>query len=136
MKININDIRIFASGFLKVLEEQEVKSAADLEKLLGKQLKVEHQEQDFVAFDNRPSNLSTMAYTLSYIQQEAGIPIELKINGVLNYSQVIIKSQKPLAGYSPFSVDSFENIIQNKVLKSSDISLSRNELIALSELKE
>ena len=136
MKIDIKDIRIFALGFLKILEKQEVKSASDLEKLLGKQLKVEHQAQDFVAFDNRPSNLGTMAYTLSYIRQGVGIPIELKINSVLNYSQVILKSQKSLVGYSAFSVDPFENIIQNKVLKSSDISLSRNELLALSELKE
>jgi len=107
-----------------------------LDNILGKELKIEHQEQDFVAFDNRTSNLGTMAYTLSYIRQGAGIPIELKINSVLNYSQVILKSQKSLVGYSAFSVDPFENIIQNKVLKSSDISLSRNELLALSELKE
>jgi len=35
------DIRIFASGFLKVLEEQKVKSTQDLERLVGRQFGVE-----------------------------------------------------------------------------------------------
>ncbi len=136
MKIKADDIRMFASGFLKILEEQEVKSAQDLERLIGKEFKIEQKESDFLSFTNRPSNLSTMAYTISYIRPGSGIPIELKINSSLNYSQVIIKTQELIEDYTPFSVDTFENIIQYKLLNSSDIYLSIKELIALSKLKK
>src|SRR3989344_1816942 len=107
MKISVEKIRIFASGFSKVLEEQEVKSTKDLEKLVGKQFKVKRQIKDFVSFDNRPSNFSTMAYTISYTRPGVGIPIELKINNTLDYSQVIIKANRLIEGYSQFSVDLF-----------------------------
>jgi len=89
-----------------------------------------------MSFDNHPSNFGTMAYTISYTKPGAGILIELKINNTLDYSQVIIKLQRLIEGYSPFSRDPFENIIQNKVLKSSDVSLSKKELIVLSKLNE
>ena len=75
-----------------------------------------------------------MAYTISYTRLGVGIPIELKINNTLDYSQVIIKANRLIEGYSQFSVDLFENIVQNKILKSSDVSLSKNELVALSKL--
>ncbi len=136
MKIKTDDIRIFASRFLKVLEEQGVKSTQDLEKLIGKEVEIEQQAPDFLSFEKRPSNLSTMAYTISYIKPESGIPIEIKINSELDYSQVIIKTQELIEGYTPFSVDPFENIIQNKLLRSCDISLSIKELIALSKLNK
>jgi len=136
MEIEIGDLRNFASRFLQVLEEQEVKSARDLERLVGTQVMVEQPNGDFVLFENRPSNLSTTAYTISYIRNGLGIPIELKINNVLAYSQIIIKTKLLIRGYSPFAIDPFKNTIQYKRLDSSDFSISKKELAELSRLSE
>lgn len=135
MKIYIRDLKKFAAEFLRILEDQKIESTKDLEGLIGQQFRIENQIQDFISFENRPSNLNTMAYTISYTKPGTGIPIELKINSSLNYSQIIIKAQEVIYSYLPFMIDTFENFIQNKVLDSSDILILKKEVVRLTQLK-
>jgi len=62
------------------------------------------------------------------------LPIEIKINRQLNYTQVIIKAAEVVRGYSPFGGDPYNNIYQNKVLGSSELSNPIEELKGLQKI--
>lgn len=163
MIIQIDDVKSYASNLLKVLESQRVNSVQDLETLINKGytrvsppslylvsldgvyyypmraeleggIPVGRPSLDLVSFDKRPSNSGTMAYAIDYIRPEGGIPIEIRINNLLNYSKVFIKSQQLIKGYAQFGIDHFRNLRQEKLFKSSDISFVKNELTELSKL--
>jgi len=134
MKLFKEDIKVISAEFLKLMDKESIFANEDLERMIGKEING-NISGDKLIFDNRPSDLGTMAYTVSYIREGAGIPLELKINPSLDYARVIVKSQDCIFGYDLFSVDIFENIIQAKLLKSNDLSLSREELRYLSEMQ-
>lgn len=133
MKITEKEIKEFAKKFLTVLDRGGIVSTEDLENKLESKFTIDKQPQDFISLTLRPSfGIST--YTLSYTRPDLGIPIELIINSFLNYSQIILKVQDNIKGYSQFNTDIYDNIIQNKVILSSDLKLARKELEDLSKL--
>ena len=134
MKFFKKDIKVISAEFLKLMDKESVFANEDLERMVGKEING-NISGDRLVFDNRPSDLGTMAYTVSYVREGTGIPLELKINPSLDYVRVIVKLQDCIFGYDPFSADIFENIIQAKLLKSNDLSLSREELRYLSEMQ-
>ncbi|MCH8945426.1 MAG: hypothetical protein IIA85_00695 [Nanoarchaeota archaeon] len=133
MKLSKKDIKVISAEFLELLDGESVFKNKDLERMIGKVINGTN-PKDKLVFDNRPSNLGTMAYTISYVREGTGIPLEIKMNPSLDYSQVIIKLQESLVGYDSFARDSLGNIAQTKLLNSSDLLLSRNELSSLSEM--
>lgn len=135
MKITKTELRKIAGNFLGLLERENLRTTNDLEARLGERFLINEEAQDFVSITLRPSNLSTQAYIISYIRSQSGIPVELKVNPILDYTQVILKAQDSLEGYSQFGFDAFGNIQQNKVLTSSNFSLAREELRELSQIR-
>ena len=133
MKLSKKDIGAISTEFLELLDKESIFTSEDLERMIGKDINGKI-SGDRLIFDNRPSNLNTMAYTVSYVREGTGIPLELKMNPSLYYSQVILKSQEIIEGYSSFSEDDFGNIMQVKAMGSISLSLSRNELSSLSEM--
>ncbi len=127
MKIDAQEIKQMAKKFLSVLDREGIQTNEDLEEKLGKNFTLEN-SQDFISIVSRPSNCETIAYTISYTRPGTGIPIELEINEQLNYSQIILKAQEKLEGYSHFHSDQFNNLVQNKVIGSSNFSLVREGL--------
>jgi hypothetical protein len=79
----------------------------------------------------RPSVSGTKALTISYVQQGLGIPLELKLNLALIYSEVILKMQEVLQGYAPFAQDVFGNLAQFKLIPTCEFAPIRQELDAL-----
>lgn len=137
MPITIPDLRRISKNFLTILDKEKIMSVNDLEAKLGKEFLSDEDGavQEYVSILNIPSNQDAMAFTVSYVRPGTGIPIELKINPVLDYSQVIIKAKDMIGGYLPFGSDEFDNIYQSKLIRSSDFSLSIKELKKLSEYK-
>ena len=131
MEISSSEIRNIASMFLGILDRENITSTKRLEESLEREYTLD-QSQDIVTITLRPSNLGTSAYTISYTRSGTGIPIEIKVNPSLKYSQVILKSQEEVKGYYPFGMDIFNNIIQNKVIESSEFERVREELHKLS----
>ena len=77
---------------------------------------------------SRPSNIGTTAYTMSYIMPGRCIALELKINKELGYSKIITKGDFNLEDYNQFTSDAFNNIIQSKEIKTTDIFYLKSEL--------
>ena len=92
MKITLQDLSRFAREFLHVLQRENINSIQALEKIAQsgeKEITINVQES--LIFAPRPSHEGTIAYTMSYVVQGAGIPIELKINKEMGYTRSIIK---------------------------------------------
>jgi len=134
MKITLSDLEEFAKKFLEILDREQFTSTESLRDKVGIIYTYSVNTPDFVSVTLRPSNHETLAHTVSYIRPGIGIPIELKINTYLRYSQVILKAEKEIKGYSSFSTDSFGNILQYKILNSSELGKSREELRSLLNL--
>ena len=143
MKIKPKDIGRIASDFLALLNREKIEGVVDLEMLAGKQYPVEG--RNFVSIESRPSNLSTMAYTVEYCIPLVGNIISLKINTDLVYMQSILRSVSDVSGYQKWVVfgitsnksvvDRFGNKVQYKYFKGTcDFSLLKRELKGLSEL--
>ena len=84
--------------------------------------------QEQIMTETRPSNIGTKAYILSYVMPGRGIVLELKINKELGYSKIIAKGDFNLKDYNQFTSDAFNNIIQSKDMKTTDISYLKSEL--------
>ena len=52
----------------------------------------------------------------------------LKINKLLNYSTIILKTDELIPGYYMFNIDLFGNIIQNKTFKPGSLEELKLEL--------
>ncbi|UZE94062.1 MAG: hypothetical protein IB618_00605 [Candidatus Pacearchaeota archaeon] len=115
-------------NFLTFLEKENISYVADLEQRLDKKFSIDKNPGEYIAIEMRPSNFDTKAYTISYIIPNKGIPIEIKINKALGYSQIIIKRDRVLPSYSLFHIDIFGNMAQNKELKITKISEIKEEL--------
>ncbi len=127
MKISLEELSKIAGNFLYLLEKEGIEKTDDLEKRIGTTIKLE-KSNDFIVITTRPSNYSTLAYTISYHRSELGIPFELKINKQLGYSHVFIKSEEELKDYTTFHFDYYNNYMQNRIFKSSEFSEVKEEL--------
>jgi hypothetical protein len=130
MKITREKLSEIAGEFLAVLEKEEVKTTRDLESLAGQAIPLVG-ENNYLIVGWRNSNARTMAIDASYIIQhrkgkvEGGIPLNLRINSQLGYSQVIVKVQENIIGYESFAEDTFGNIVQSRILKTTDFNDAR-----------
>ena len=128
MKISKEELGRTSKGLIDFLDENNLNSVRDIEKLLGRRFVV-NKKLDYVNIELRPSNFGTSAHTISYIVPYLqGIPLEIKINQVLSYSQLIIKAYEEIDGYMPFSTDIFDNIIQARRIEGADMNSIRSEL--------
>ena len=118
-----------AKDMLRVLEEEGIVSINTLEKKLGQSFDA---KEGKIKLESRPSELDTWASTASYVIQGKGIPIEVRMNSRLEYSMVIVKTEKKIEGYNPFFYDPRGNIIQHK---KTDFSWEkiREELLYLAQ---
>lgn len=133
MRITPADLATIAKSFLRLLEQENVTTCQDLERRLGSRHEIKG-TRDFISFTRRPSDLNTSTYTISYVREGTGVPIELKINADLDYTNIILKFTGRLQNYAPFALDIFDNLIQNRILRSSEMPLLKQELHQLSEL--
>ena len=133
MGIKLDEIEKFAQQFLGFLREKLVDSTYDLDRLLGKKFPITG--ESYFSVELRPSNGGTEAYTLSYVIEGRGIPIEACINPRLDYIKFMIKANKEAPGYSVFGLDEArENYVMSKELKGHDFSEVRKELRSLAVL--
>jgi|SRR3989344_1795984 len=116
MKISLEELSKIAENFLNLMKKEGIEKTDDLEKRIGTTIKLE-KSQDFIVITTRPSNYGTLAHTISYHRPDLGIPLELKINNQLGYSQIFIKLEKKLRNYNTFSLDRYNNFMQNKLIK-------------------
>jgi len=126
MEIPLGTLKEIARIFLSVLEQEKINFREDLEERL--RTSVILNDSTLISIESRPSNNNTFCYTLSYTIEKVGIPIELRINPLLNYTMIILKAQERIDGYEQFALDSHSNIVQSKLIKSSDFSVVRKEL--------
>ena len=134
MHLSLSDITTIARAFVATLDDGHIEKIADLEVRMGATYEISHQKKDALMIERRPSNFGTSAYTLSYIRENGGIPLEVRLNQDLSYTQIILKCEEDLAGYAPFAVDPSQNIVQTKKFDRADVGLVKAELKRLSHL--
>jgi len=133
MGIKLEEIEKFAQQFLGFLDDNFIYSTSSLDPILGKKFSITG--ESFFLVELRPSNGGTEAYTLSYIIEGRGIPIEARINPRLDYIKFIIKANKEAPGYSVFGLDEVrENYVMCKELNGHYLAEVRKELRSLSVL--
>src|SRR3990167_4116668 len=113
MEVYISDIRAIANRFLEIINKEELFLTNQLEKMTGKRISSDGDCAGSISFGKHPSNIGTMAHNISYIRYGVCVPIEIQVNAELDYSQIILKAQYMIEGYSFFAVDRFKNIAQN-----------------------
>ena len=131
MQITRKDLGQIAENFLQVLDREGIHSLESLDRILDQRLDVDKSSGHVLKVQLRPSLSNTKAHTMSYIIPIVGIPIETRMNYDLSYLNMIIKTGSIIPGYSEFSLDGFGNIIQNKVINSSEWEILERELRAL-----
>ena len=127
MSVDKNKLKKVAKSVLKILEKEELR----LNEIIFLSDKRDI-SRDYISITLRPSSNSLipkgMALTISYISDECGIPMEIRINKVEGYSRIILKSNKLLPGYNSFARDIYGNIAQDKKIETTDINLIKKEL--------
>ncbi len=131
MKITLDMLSMMSKRLLRTLDRAEIRNTLDLRNNIGVKHKVSDDEREFVAVTFRPSNRDTLTYTISYIVPDLGIPLEAKINTVLDYTKIILKAEAELPGYLTFSRDIFGNLQQIKDLHTAGLDIVQRELESL-----
>ena len=133
MGIKLEEIEKFAQQFLGFLDDHFIYSTSCLVPLLGKKFPVN--DESYFSVELRPSNMGTEAYTLSYIMDRRGIPIEASINRELDYTKFMIKATKEVREYETFGLDDTrENYVMCKELKGYSFEQVRKELRSLTAI--
>jgi uncharacterized protein YueI len=117
-----------AENVLKTLDNENVTTSSDLDRIMNQTFLIGENTKEKISVELRPSNLNTTTRVISYITPERGIPLEIRVNEELKYSQIILKGNFNLSGYEAFHQDIFGNIAQNKKLDSTNISQIKSEL--------
>ncbi|MFC1666234.1 hypothetical protein ACFLZF_00810 [Nanoarchaeota archaeon] len=126
-KTAIKDINIVAENILSFLRDYKIQKFEDYALFLNKGF-IQDKQGKQICFEMRPSCLKTFAHVLSYNVLEKGIVLELEGNLFLNYSKIITKGEFQIQRYESFAKDSRGQIIQSKLIKSSDFGLVTSEL--------
>lgn len=102
---------------LDLFEREGIDSIVGLQERLGESFKV---HGAVIQLETRPGGKTILptdiAYTVSYIIQDTGIPIEIRMNSKSAYSKITLKLGDLIQGYNPFFEDGQGNIIQEKML--------------------
>ena len=124
-KLSLNDLRLMAAEFYKFIEEdKQFKEKIDSD--FSEIIEINNVYNDKLEFRLVKSSRNTNS--IDYIRPEFGIPIMLKINKLLNYSTIILKTDEIIPGYYMFNIDLFGNIIQNKTFKPGSLEELKLEL--------
>lgn len=88
----------------RVLEQLRITNLQELDALGKMNLDTSEGRNSYVLLHRTPSNLGTLANKISYIAPaDLGVPLEICLNGPLNYTQFILKVESLLEnGYFPF----------------------------------
>lgn len=132
MRVTKSMLKHIANNFINTIEKQGLDSLKSLEANLENEMHIS--ESEYIMIELRPSNLGTTTFTISYIAPGTGIPLEVKINDILHYSKIVLKSTYKVNGYEPFSIDKIRNVVQAKTLPSIDIKDIKRELKYLAEM--
>jgi len=132
-KISRNDLRIIAREFLCALTMENIVSLDDVRKKMGSNFRVLH-DNGFVSIGQSESNSDNVAYVISYSKNAGKVPIEIRISPTFDYTWTMIKCTDVIQGYSPYSKDTFGNIMQSKTFLKADLSRATSELEDLSIL--
>ena len=129
--ITREEIGVVARGILDFLERKKIKYANDLERKVEGVSMIADRPGHSITLEERPSESGTLAYTISYIIDRKGIPIEARLNAARNYTRIIVKGNFELEGYFHFLKDSYGNLIQDKKLDGCSIQRLKQELKVL-----
>jgi len=138
MIITRDKLKEIAETFLRILEKERVGAFSDIERLAGQAIPVEGREHDYLITDWRPSNFGTRALSVAYVIQHkpgetgGGNPLDVRMNPSLAYSQIFLKCHEKIPGYGPFDIsfplDPFGNLLQFKLLQTTDWKLIQEEV--------
>lgn len=134
MKILLNDLASYASSTLNFLGAARVLAAEDLSQFFDYNFEVPLTNRHFISCSSRPSEKNTSAFVISYIVNDTGIPLEIRMNLSLGYSKFTVKCTEQVERYNPFLRDSFTNIIQSLDLHTTDMEAVKGELNIISKL--
>ena len=142
MLITTERIGEVAGILLSVLDREGVKNLGDLEALAGQAIPVEGREQDYITVNYRPSVCETRTLSVEYgvlhklNQTSEGVPLNVKMNRVMEKSTMIIKCKSLFEGYALFAHDSFGNFVQFRGLETTEWAEIRKEIEKLKEVTE
>lgn len=132
MSIQLNDLKKITKKFLNVIEENRIFSLLDVEQGSEKMFPIAGNPNEYISFEFRPSSDHRIAHrkspTITYNKINGGMPIEVIINRYEDYSRIIVKTIDTIPGYSPFYVDIYGNIAQEKKIHSTNTSQVKKEL--------
>ena len=115
--ITRKDIGRYSTELLDLLKKEGISSIVGLQERLGESFKV---HGAVIQLEARPGGKTVLptdiAYTISYIIQNIGIPIEVRMSPRGVYSKITLKSGDLIQGYNPFFEDRQGNTIQEKML--------------------
>lgn len=128
MELSKEYIQKMAMSLNKIFDDNRMSKTSDFDSMFGKKIGMEGGES--VTFEYRPSNSNTLAYVVSLHKEGVGIPIELRININLGYTNVILKSLHVFEGYSEFAHLN-NGIVQFKRIESPELSKVKDEISRL-----
>ena len=118
--ITKKEIGEYSSQILELLERERIDSIERLEKRLGKSFEV---QDGIVKLEKIPSELEPAptgsTHIISYIAQDKGVLIQVKLNLKEDYVFITLKSSSELEDYSKDFYDEAGNIIQSKRFRLS-----------------
>ena len=113
--IKKEDLIKYSAEVLELFKREDIQNIEGLQKKLGRSFTA---ERGSIKLEEKPGGSellpTEMVLTISYIAKREGIPIEIRLNLVRNYSSIKIKSKSSQESYVLFTPDAFGNLIQNK----------------------
>ncbi len=135
MKITRIDFEKYAGELRDFFHDRNIKTIGCLERHLWSRFPVEGEKNHFITVSSKPHKDGERAYAINYIitkpqELSVTIPIEVRINPESNYSTIVAKLDHRMGEYNIFYMDE-NNILQEKVIRNSDIDRIKQELSSL-----
>ena len=122
MEITREHLREAADAVLRFFEKKNITSLQDIARI-NYILHVVDGAKGTIYVQKIPSNLGTIAQAVSYVLPcDNDVPIDIKMNKELDYSQVILKTILLIPDYKLFSEDRFGNMRQFKMIHSTNLA--------------
>jgi hypothetical protein len=134
MLLSKSDLGRIAANFLEVLARERINTLENIKSRLGTKLGLNNGMPDEIKFGVGNSRNGTKTWFIDYCRGRLGIPIEMRFNRKLSYSQSIVKCEQEIKGYSQFLMDPYGNIVQAKKMERLDVDWAWAELERLSRI--
>ncbi|MEM2121808.1 MAG: hypothetical protein QXU20_04090 [Candidatus Woesearchaeota archaeon] len=149
-KVYYEKLEIIANRVLNFLDDNEIRKISDLEKLLSENFFIKHYEDndfislrkyendDYLSFNKKnitknygdkiknKEHKFLLSYNLYLQENSYKIPLEIEVKN--NSIKIIVKCYYLIEDYKLCNVDYFNNKIQVKELKTSNLNILRGEL--------